>query len=149
MKIALKFPLLIPISVIKVPICESYRKNLTLRERLKLPVSIDREMAALSILNIIYQKSFSLADIFPFHKYQVIAFFNVLATSKRQQSSGKFRIWKVLIVKWPSFQFSAKFEKKIVMSASERDISCYIFQNISRTKLIVIHEKIPDIITNR
>ena len=63
MKIALKYPLLIPISAIKVPICESCRKNITLRERLKLPVSIDRKMAALSILNIIYQKSFSLADI--------------------------------------------------------------------------------------
>ena len=38
------------------------------------------------------------------------------------------------------------------MFASERDVSCYIFQNISITKLVVIHEKIPgipDIVTNR
>ena len=42
--------------------------------------------------------------------------------------------------------------KKSVMFASERDMSCYIFQNISITKLVVIHEKIPgipDIVTNR
>ena len=42
--------------------------------------------------------------------------------------------------------------KKSVMFASERDMSCYIFQNISITKLVVIHEKIPgipDIVANR
>ena len=106
-------------------------------------------MTALSILNRIYQKSFLLADIFQLLKYQAFAFINMPARSKREQSSGKFRIWKNLIVKWPSFQFSTKFEKKSVMSTSQRDISCYIFQNISHTKLIVIHDKIPDIITNR
>ena len=31
----------------------------------------------------------------------------------------------------------------------ERDISGYIFPNISGTKLILIHEKTTDIITNR
>ena len=35
------------------------------------------------------------------------------------------------------------------MFAFERDIPCYIFQNISRTKLIAIHEKIPDITITR
>ena len=48
----------------KVPISESYYKNVTLSERLKLPVSIDHKMAAFSILNRIDQKSFLLADIF-------------------------------------------------------------------------------------
>ena len=47
-----------------------------------------------------------------------------------------------------SFQFPTKLKKKFVVLASERDISCYIFQNISRTKLILIHKKVPDIITN-
>ena len=74
---------------------------------------------------------------------------NVPATGKRQQGSGKFRIWKVLIVKRRSFQFSTKFEKKYVVFTSEKDISCNIFQNISHTKLILIREKIPDVITYR
>ena len=37
--------------------------------------------------------------------------------------------------------------KKSVVFASERDISCYIFQNISRTKLVLVHEKTSDIIS--
>ena len=42
----------------------------------------------------------SSADIFHFHKYQVLAFVIVLSTPKKEQGSGKFKIWKVLIVKW-------------------------------------------------
>ena len=38
--------------------------------------------------------------------------------------------------------------KKSVVFASERDISFYIFQTISCTKLILTHEKIHDIMTN-
>ena len=34
-----------------------------------------------------------------------------------------------------------KIWKKPIVFTSERDISCYIFQNISRKKLILIHEK--------
>ena len=90
-----------------------------------------------------------MADIVQLHKYQVLLFLNVPTTSKRQQGSGKFRIWKVLIVKRRSFQFSTKFDKKYVVFRSEKDISCNIFQNISRTKLILIREKIPDVITYR
>ena len=92
---------------------------------------------------------FLLADIVQLHKYQVLLFINVPFTGKRQQSSGKFRIWKVLIVKRRSFQFSTKFEKKYVVFTSEKDISCNIFQNISRTKVILIRERIPDVITYR
>ena len=44
---------------------------------------------------------------------------------------------------------SDETEKKSVVFASEGDIFCYIFQNISWRKLILIHEKVPDIITNR
>ena len=40
----------------------------------------------------------------------------------------------------------SNFNEMSVMFASERDIFCYIFQTICRTKLILIHEKIPDII---
>ena len=39
--------------------------------------------------------------------------------------------------------------KSPVEFTSERDIFCYIFQNISRTKPVVIHDKIPDIMTYR
>ena len=70
---------------------------------------------------------------------------NVPTTRKGQQCSDKFSIWNVLIVKWQSCQFSTKFEKDLsVVFTSERDISCYIFQNLRPTKLIVTHEKIPD-----
>ena len=31
------------------------------------------------------------------------------------------------------------------MFASERDISCYIYQNIIRATLMLIYEKVPDI----
>ena len=54
-----------------------------------------------------------------------------------------------LIVKWWSIPFSTKFEQCLLVFASERNISYYIFQNISRRKLIVTHEKIPDTIKNR
>ena len=74
---------------------------------------IDRKMAALSTFSKICQKYFSLADIFQLHKYQVLAFINVPTTRKRQQGSFKFRICKVLIVKWRSFQFSTRFEKNM------------------------------------
>ena len=82
-------------------------------------------MAAGFFFSKICQKSISLADIFKLHKCQVFAFINVSTTIKWQQRSGKFRIWKVLLVE---------------------QNTCYIFQNISRTKLVLIHEKIPDII---
>ena len=39
--------------------------------------------------------------------------------------------------------------KKSVVFVSERDTSYNIFQKISRTKLILIHENVPDIVTNR
>ena len=58
--------------------------------------------------------------------------------------SQNFEIWEVLIEKWPFFQF----QQNSVLMASERDISCCIAQNIIRTKIVIIHEKIPDIITN-
>ena len=41
------------------------------------------------------------------------------------------------------------FIEMSVMFAPEKDVFCYIFQNICRAKRILIHEKIPDIITNR
>ena len=56
------------------------------------------------------------------------------ATSKIKQDGGKLRIWNVLIVKWWSFKFSTKFEKKSVVFTFERDISSYIFQNIIQKK---------------
>ena len=37
--------------------------------------------------------------------------------------------------------------EQFVVFVSETDISCYIFHNISCTKLILIHEKVPDSIT--
>ena len=70
-------------------------------------------MVTLSVFSKVCQKSFSLADIVKFHKYQVLAFVNVSTTRKRKQGSGKFMIWKVLIVKWRSFQFPTKFGKNL------------------------------------
>ena len=57
-------------------------------------------MVAFLIFRKICQKSMSSADIFHFHKYQVLAFVIVISTPKKEQGSGKFKIWKVLIVKW-------------------------------------------------
>ena len=84
-----------------------------------------------------------------FDKISVLGFINVPMTRKKQQGSGKFTIWKFLIVKWRSFQFSTKFGKRSVVFGSDRDISFYMFQNISCAKLKLIHEKMPDIMTNR
>ena len=60
-----------------------------------------------------------------FFKYQVFAFINVSTTSKWQQRSDKFRMWKVLLVKHNTY---------------------YIFQNIGCTKLVLIHQKTRDTI---
>ena len=57
-------------------------------------------MVAFLIFRKICQKCMSLADIFHLHKYQVLAFIIVLSALKKQQGSGKFKVWKVLIVKW-------------------------------------------------
>ena len=50
----------------------------------EVSVSIDRKIAALSIVSKIYQKFFSLTDIFQLHKYQVLAVINMPNTRKRQ-----------------------------------------------------------------
>ena len=111
-------------------------------------MSVDHIMAALSAFSKICQKSFLLADIFQVYKYQILAVINVPPTRKKQQGSGKFRICKVLIVMAVLSIFN-KIWKKSVVFTSERDISCYIFENIGRTKLILTHKKIHDIITCR
>ena len=67
-----------------------------------------------------------LADIFQLHKYRVLAFIIVPITRKKQQGGGKFRIWKFLIVKWRSFQFSMKCEKNLP-SLHVKEISPSIF----------------------
>ena len=89
-------------------------------------MSIDCKIAALSILSKICQNSFSLADIFQLHKYQVLALINVPAIRKRKQGSGKLRVWKVLVVKWRSLQFSSKF-KKYILCLHLKEISPDIF----------------------
>ena len=92
-------------------------------------MSVDHKMAALSIFSKICQKPFSLTDIVQLHKYQVLAFINVPTTRKRQQGSGKFRIWKVLIVKWRSFQFSTQLEKNL-SRLHLKEISPAIFKTL-------------------
>ena len=113
MKKAVKYQFLIPILAIRhqflkvtINLMIPYH-NLTI----EASVFIDRKMVALSTFSKICQKSFSLVDIFQLRKYQVLAFINVPTTHKRQQGSFIFRIWRVLIVKWQSFQFSTRFEK--------------------------------------
>ena len=71
-------------------------------------------MAALSAFSKICQKSFLLADTFQLEKYQILAVINVPTTRKKQQGSGKFRICKVLIVKF------------------EKNLSCLHLKEISR-----------------
>ena len=87
-----------------------------------------------------------MADIVQLHKYQVLAFINVSITRKRQTGSGKIQDMECLDGKMAVLSIFNKtcgfVEKKYVAFTSERDISCYIFKNISRTKLILIHEKI-------
>ena len=39
--------------------------------------------------------------------------------------------------------------KNSFVFASKRDIYCNIFQNITRVKTVLIHEKKPDIITDK
>ena len=94
-------------------------------------MSIDREM-----LSKICLKSFSLSYIFQFLKYQVLAFINVRTTGDLESFEGKMEALSI-------------FNEMSVVFASERDIFCYIFQNICRAKLILIHENMHDIITNR
>ena len=66
---------------------------------------------------------------FYLHKSQIVAFNIVLTTRKIQQGSGKFRIWKVLIVKWRPYQFLKKFEK--ILSCSHlKKVSPVIFSKI-------------------
>ena len=74
--------------------------------KIEVSVSIDRKMAALSIFSEICEKSISCVEIFQLYKYQVLTFINAPTTR-----SDKFRICKVLIVKWGPIQFSTKFEK--------------------------------------
>ena len=70
------------------------------------------------------------------------------ATSKIKQGGGKLRIWNILIVKWWSFKFSAKFEKNL-LCLHLKEISPRIFsKTLFKKKLIAIHEQILDIITN-
>ena len=95
--------------------------------------------ASVSIDSKICQKSFSLA-IFQLHKYQVLALINVPAIRKRQQDSGKFRSVK----KKGILNFHRNFENicRVYIWKKYR----YIFQIICRTKLILMHEKITEII---
>ena len=89
---------------------------------------IDCKMAILPIFHKVYQKSFSLADIFQLQKYQVHLFINVPTTRKRELGSGKFKIWKVLIVNWWSFHFSMKIQKSLsCVNLKEIDIAPAIF----------------------
>ena len=54
-------------------------------------------MVILSVFNIIFQKSISLADVFQLHKYQTLGFINAPNASKRHQGSVKFRLQKRLV----------------------------------------------------
>ena len=87
------------------------------------------------IFSKICQKSFSLSYIYQIRKFQVLAFINVRTTGDLESFEGKMEALSI-------------FNEMSVVFASERDIFCYIFQNICRAKLILIHENIHDIITN-
>ena len=80
--------------------------NCNLTWKFVASVFIDRNMGALLIFSKICQKSISLADIFQLLKYQAFAFINVLNARKRQQSTGKFRLQKLLLLRFRYAQFS-------------------------------------------
>ena len=111
MKIVLKYQFLIPILAIKCQFLKATKKR-NLIWMFEASVSIDRkkpfQFLPKSVKNLFHWLIF-----FNIFQYQVLAFINVSITRKRLQGSGKFTIWKVLIVKWWSFQFSTKFEKSI------------------------------------
>ena len=69
-------------------------------------------MTALSIFSKICKNLFLLADIFQLHNCQLLGFINVSTSRKREQGSGKLRVWEILIVIWKPFQFLTKFEKR-------------------------------------
>ena len=113
----------------KVPISESYHKNVTFPWSFKLLCPLTIKWGSFQFwakfANIKY---LHLLRCLPHAKY-----------NKAVGNSGFKAVLSILKKIW----------KKPVMFRSEKDISCYIFQKISRKKLILIHEKTPDIITYR
>ena len=109
-KIAMKYQFLIPILEIK---CQFLKVTIKCNFTWKFKASVftDRKMPGVSIFSEVFQKSFSFADIFQLCKYYLLTFINVPTKHKRQQGSGEFRIWNVLVAKWRSFQFSTKLGK--------------------------------------
>ena len=110
MKIALKYQFQILISAIKYQFLEVTRKcNLTWK--LETSVFTDPKNPV-QLLPKLVNNLFQWMIFFNFTNISTCIYY-VLMTRKRQQSSGKFMIWKIFIVKWRSFQFSTKFEKSL------------------------------------
>ena len=76
----------------KIPICESYHKNVTLHETFKLLYPLPISVENLSIFSKICQKYFSLADIVQL-KYQVLAFINAALQIRTGQWSITANLW--------------------------------------------------------
>ena len=110
MKIALKYQFQILISAIKYQFLKVTRKcNLTWK--LETSVFTDPKNPV-QFLPKLVNNLFQWMIFFNFTNTSTCIYY-VLMTRKRQQSSGKFMIWKIFIVKWRSFQFSTKFEKSL------------------------------------
>ena len=110
MKIALKYQFQILISAIKYQFLKVTRKcNLTWK--LETSVFTDPKNPV-QLLPKLVNNLFQWMIFFNFTNISTCIYY-VLMTRKRQQSSGKFMIWKIFIVKWRSFQFSTKFEKSL------------------------------------
>ena len=105
----------------KIPICESYHKNLTLPETFKLLYSLPISVANLSIFSKICQKYYSLADIVQLLKYQVLAFINAALQIRAGQ-------WPITANLWP-LNVNTSHVMIIVAVAFPRDL-CFLINII-------------------
>ena len=119
MKIARKYQFQILISAIKYQFLKFTRKcNLTWK--LETSVFTDPKNPV-QFLPKLVNNLFQWMIFFNFTNISTCIYY-VLMTRKRQQSSGKFMILKIFMVKWRSFQFSTKFEK-ILLCLHLKEIS--------------------------
>ena len=126
---------------------KSYHKNVTLPQSLKLPCPLNVKMLPFKLLEKFVKNIFHWLIFCHFINIRYLHFLICLLDTKetRQWQIQNLESFDSKMAVIPIFN---DIWKKLIVFASERDISSYIFQN-SRTKLILKHEKIPDIVTNR
>ena len=142
MKIALKYQFLIPILAVKhqflVPI-SAIKFNASESFRLLCPLTIKWRL--LWLLAKFVKNLFYWLILFSFTNIRYLHLLKCLLRAKDNKAVTNSGSNSMAVL-----SIFSKILGKICHVQSERDIPCYIFQNISRTKLILIHEKIPNII---